>query len=204
MLSSQYENMLSFVQQQLASRTLSNNELRYPFRDRFAHTLRVLRLALHIQEKEGGDREILAIAAIFHDVCKGVSSHAEAGAVLCDKYLRERGYPTECCERVYEAIRYHSHKADDAPSHIGLEAKILIDADTLDEVGALTVLWDGIATGMEPQPCYERVYERLLKELPKLQRQSAHLITEEGKRLYRERLTLVENFIENLRFELGK
>lgn len=202
---SHFEEMKQFVRQQLAQHQGSDSDRRFPFRDRYTHTLRVLRWALRIQMKEGGDREVVTIAAIFHDVCKGLPGrpHGELGAELCDRYLCGKGYPAPLRAKVFEAIWYHSHKEDAAGLSIGLETEILIDADSLDEVGALTVLWDSMAAGLEPESSYERVYERLNRAFSGIRQQSMQLITPEGRRLYTERVLILERFLEELRLELG-
>ena len=78
------------------------------------------------------------------------------------------------------------------------------DADLLDEVGALAVLWDTLAVGSQDSQSYRLVYERLRgswhpEESPK----PDQFHTSAGKRFYLERRAFYARFMCNLEYELG-
>lgn len=203
-----YEEMMAFVKQTLVERDprLKGLDSRFPFRNRFDHSFRVYHWALRIQANEGGDHEIVSIAAIFHDVAKGTEGnrpHAEVGAEICDEYLRSINYPDERRKRVCQAIRYHSSKRHHASKELALEDKIIMDADMLDEVGALTILWDSMATAQEKEPSYEKVFQRTSHYYTRLKKETPYFLTSTGRRFFEEKLGFLEFFLKNLEQELG-
>lgn len=202
-----YEDMLHYVKEFLQSPDAKAALLssKFPFRDRFDHTLRVYKWALRINEIEKGDEEIISIAAIFHDVGKWLKTdkpHALVGAEICDAYLRIISYPENKRVRVVNAIKYHSTKSRQ-DLNLTLEDKILIDADMLDEVGATAVAFDSMATALEKEGSYVKAYQRHVKFHKSLEAHKMHLKTVTGAKLYQERLDFLKLFIDQLAFELG-
>lgn len=202
-----YEDMINYVKNILENTDSKATELKtvFPFRNRFEHSMRVYKWAKRINEVEKADEEVISIAAIFHDVAKGMNggrNHAEAGAEICREYLRKVNYDINKSEMVVQAVRNHSSK--DMPiSELSLEDRVIIDADILDELGAITVLWDSIAVGMKEYPTYEKVYNRLVPVLQQEKTGYESLKTEYGKKLFKERIEFLETFLENLKYELG-
>lgn len=202
-----YEEMIQFVKATFAQRVELNPkeaDARYPFRNRFDHTMRVYQWAMRLQEILGGDREVIAIAAILHDIAKGVPDHAQVGAQMADDYLRRIGYPDVKRCQVVQAIRYHSSKLTASTLNLCIEEKILMDADLLDETGAITIIWDAMATALEENPSYNKVYERIQKYGLKLREEEQYFTTEAGRQFFHERCQVIENFLSEFRFELGK
>ena len=202
-----YEDMIHYVKEflQNADAKAALSSSKFPFRDRFDHTLRVYKWALRINEVEKGDEEILSIAAIFHDVGKWVKNnkpHALVGSEICDTYLRNISYPEAKRTRVVNAIKYHSSKSRE-DLDLTLEDKILMDADMLDEVGATAVLWDSMATALQKEGSYFKAYQRHVKFFKSLDNHKKYIKTATGAKLYQERLDFLELFIDQLEFELG-
>lgn len=174
----------------------------YPFRDRFNHTLRVLKWAERLQEIEGGDLEVIRIAAIFHDV--GWSDSIPHGIVsrqIANEYLSRINYDLDRKEKILEAIENHSNRA--SVNGLCLESYILMDADILDEVGAISILWDAMASTYEDKPSYKKAYERIKKFTAKIKERKHVLRTTTGKKFYEERIQVIDNFIKELEFELN-
>ena len=178
---------------------------RFPFRNRFEPTLRVYKWAERINSVEKGNEEVVMISAIFHDVGKSINgdtNHAEESAKICRDYLLDQGFDLDFVERVTNVIRVHSSKEMPAED-LSLEERILIDADTLDETGALTVLWDSVDTGAKKEQSYLIVYNRVAEALEHKKGDLKRLKTDEGRRLYHERNEFLESCIRNLEYELG-
>jgi len=107
------------------------------------HFRRVWRLSQEIAAREGGDLEVLAAAAWFHDLVnppkdspdrkRASTLSAEAAAPILD----EQGFPMAKLPAVQHAIAAHSFSAGITPET--LEAKILQDADRLDALGAIGI-----------------------------------------------------------------
>ncbi len=184
----------------------ATSSIRYTFRNRFEHTMRVYRWSIRICKLERGRTDIVAAAALFHDTGKIYGDrekpHAAASAEICASYLEQNGYDSDFTESVISAVANHSSKQK-AAREMPLEDSILIDADLMDEAGALAVLWDSMATALEENPTYYRALERHRQYYEVLREQRAYLKTQSGKKLFEERLSFLLQFIVNLEYELG-
>jgi uncharacterized protein len=202
------EEMIAYVRQFIEEHDPIATKLakRFPFRRLFDHCTRTLRWAQRIQEREGGDREIVEIAALFHDAGKCVDNtlegHARAGAAICERYLVSQGFDPDKRARIVYIVRNHVHSMRDVP--LSLEAQIVRDADLLDEVGALTVLWDAMAAGAEEPQSYTIAHQRIRAAYERLKaRALCSLETETGRQFYRKRLDFLGQFVRELEYELG-
>ena len=108
-----------------------------------SHLLRVWKNARGIQQKEGGDLELLAAAVLLHD-CVAVeknspqrSQSSRLAAHKAEGLLRNLGWTQLRADRVKHAIEAHSFSAGIAPET--LEARILQDADRLDALGSVGI-----------------------------------------------------------------
>lgn len=202
-----YKDMLDYVKEYLSNTDLKagKSQKLFPFRNRFEHTLRVWEWAKRINKVEKGDEEIIDIAAIFHDIGKGEEGekpHALISAELCRKYLKSAGFNEDKIDRITSAVRRHSSKhliADE----LSLEERIIMDADLLDEAGAMCVLWDSMHQGAQENASYYKTYASLQNHYEERARGIKLLKTSEGKRLYEERISFLKLFLDNLRYELG-
>ena len=202
-----YEDMIRFVDNYFkkAADSGSSSVEKYPFRNRFDHCMRVYKWAVRINEIERGHNDIVSISAIFHDIGKAHvndKSHGEVGAAICNSYLSGINFDENLKNKIVHAISIHNYKEDHC-INLTLEEKILMDADLLDEVGALTVVWDSMATAIEPDPEYSKVFLRTSRYYEKLKGKSIYLKTDYGRKLYSERLNFLHILIDNLKFELG-
>ena len=133
-----YTTIIEYVKEQTET---NGRPPKYPFRDRFEHTMRVYRWAIKLQNKLGGDLEIISLAALLHDVGwdeKEEISHAVVGAQMAADFLVEMDYDPAKIGRVCEIIRRHEDQ--DTEDELSLECQIVMDADLLDELGAIGVL----------------------------------------------------------------
>jgi uncharacterized protein len=106
------------------------------------HINRVEALCLEIQKEEGGNPQILQLAALLHDVGV-IKEHEEGGdhalysAEIASEFLKRAGAGKELIEAVAACIRSHRFSAGEIPD--SLEARILQDADRLDALGAVGI-----------------------------------------------------------------
>lgn len=192
-----YKAMLEYVQQEIIN---SGRIERYPFRDRYSHTLRVIKWAERLHKEEGGDLEIIKIACIFHDVGwdKDIN-HSLVSKKIAEKYLIEHDYSNKKLELVLEAIENHNYRNDE--NEVGIESYIVMDADILDEVGAMSIIWDSMASMLDEKKSYYTVHERIKFYLNRMNHPE-RLKTKTGKKYYIERLNVIKQFIKELEFEL--
>ena len=121
------------------------------------HIERVYKMAVHLQAKEGGDREIIELAALLHDI----SDHKMNGGVLnaggnvAFDLLIDLGCDELKALKVKEIVDGVSYKganvADDIQS---LEGKIVQDADRLDAIGAIGIARAFAFGGNKNRPMY--------------------------------------------------
>ncbi|WP_258084714.1 HD domain-containing protein [Thermococcus thermotolerans] len=168
----------------------------------FSHVERVFNLCMHIGKEEGADLEVLALAALLHDVARPLESagrvkdHAIEGARIARQYLRSLGYNNDKIEAVAHAIE--AHRFSRGPEPRTLEAKILSDADKLDAIGAIGVarvfMYSG-EHGRDIEASLRHFEEKILK-LKDL------MYTETARRIAEERHAFTVQFIERIRREI--
>lgn len=166
----------------------------------FSHIKRVFNLCLHLGKDEGADLEVLALAALLHDIArpledKGiVEDHAKESAKIARRFLSSLGYSK--IEEVVHAIEAHRFSKPPEPKTI--EAKILSDADKLDAIGAIGVarvfMYSG-EHGRDIDVSLRHFEEKILK-LRDL------MYTKSAKKLANERHKFVEEFIKRIQKEI--
>jgi uncharacterized protein len=96
------------------------------------HYVPMVRYALELSDKLGGNREVIEIAGWLHDIgaiVSGRESHHETGAKIAVEKLREFGYPDDKTELVRKCIYNHRGSMNNARET--LEEKIVAEADVL-------------------------------------------------------------------------
>ncbi|GAB4333268.1 MAG: HD domain-containing protein [Desulfobulbaceae bacterium] len=108
------------------------------------HSERVYHMALAIGRRLGARLDILAAAALLHDIgrrfeteSRGGICHAEKSAEMAGPILEELGFSPSDVAAVQHCIRVHRFRNDKVPE--SLEARILFDADKLDSIGAVGI-----------------------------------------------------------------
>lgn len=106
------------------------------------HIERVWKLSLKIQEKEGGDKLVIELAALLHDIAdpKFHNGDETIASRIVNEFLTEQKVDSETIEKVIFIIENMSFKnRNDAPENLPLELKIVQDADRLDAIGAIGI-----------------------------------------------------------------
>lgn len=111
------------------------------------HLKRVLNNALTIQEKEGGDRMIVAASAFLHDIHRIIEK--ETGTFCSPKdslpKIKEIVDKTKLSEKqkekIYHCIEFHEEYdfSEKGKTTNNIETLILQDADNLDALGAIGI-----------------------------------------------------------------
>ncbi len=111
------------------------------------HLYRVKNLALHIQEKEGGDRLIIGISAFLHDIHrlmeknKGKFIHPKESLPVIRNILQDINFPEDKISKVLHCIEFHEEYGFSKKGKTvkDIETLILQDADNLDAIGAIGI-----------------------------------------------------------------
>ncbi|HIE23972.1 MAG TPA: HD domain-containing protein [Candidatus Korarchaeota archaeon] len=191
------------------------------------HVECVVNLSRRMGKEYGANMRILIPAAYFHDIIprsavREYENHSRASAHEAKRFLREIGFTNDEIEKIIEAIitsSYEAHERGIEPRF--LEAMILRDADLLDSMGARGIArvfafagaygcpkglgkleWDPknpprfkmSLKGPDPSAIYHFASKLLwLKDL---------ILTEEGKRLAKERHEFMVEFLIKYRKEM--
>lgn len=195
-------DMKAMLHEKEVSATKSN--IAYSFRKRSEHSLRVLMHAKRLADFHPyANKDVLYTAAIFHDVGYAVvkMNHALHSEILVREYLTSHHYDQAFINQVCFLVKHHSNKSllhkEDTP----IEMVLLMEADLLDETGALSIIWDTLASAQETDPSYLKAYERLLK-YSKMQAQTHPMVTKEAKHMWEEKCHLINTFIKHLEKDL--
>lgn len=113
----------------------------------FYHLHRVLNLALHIQEKEGGDILVIGVSALLHDIHRlmekesGMYCPPASSLPAIKKILEGVDFPKDYISKVLHCIEHHEEYgfSKEGKTVNDIETLILQDADNLDAIGAIGV-----------------------------------------------------------------
>ena len=105
------------------------------------HIHRVWRNALTLQAREGGDRFVIELAALLHDLDDWKLRPGSDGTpVRAAAWLRGAGMASQSLEHVCEIIQHLSFKGAGVTDQVQtLEGRIVQDADRLDAIGAIGI-----------------------------------------------------------------
>ena len=179
------------------------------------HIERVYNLAIYLQEKEGGNKLIIELAALLHDISdhKYNGGNWQAGASVATELMLQVGVSNEIAEKVAQVIAQVSFKGAHVNDEVEtIEAKIVQDADRLDAIGAIGIARAFSYGGSKNRPLYHPEIEPILHSSKEEYAKSvSHTVnhfyeklflikdlmkTLSGKELAEKRHQLMENFIE--------
>lgn len=129
------------------------------------HIERVWNTAKYIQSQEGGNLEVIELAALLHDIAdhKYNDGDFQKGEKVAYELLISKGASEELAEKVSKVIGIVSFKganvADEAAS---LEGQIVRDADRLDAIGAIGIARAFAYGGSRNRPLYNTEIEPTL------------------------------------------
>ena len=106
------------------------------------HIERVWKNAQNIAKGEQCDQEIVALAALLHDIAgsKFHSGDETVGPQVARNCLVSKGYPKEKLEHVIAIIENVSFKGGhNERNHSSIELDVVQDADRLDAIGAIGI-----------------------------------------------------------------
>lgn len=126
-------NTINFVKQKLEGAEAGHD---------WFHIERVWKMSLHIQENEGGNRTVVELAALLHDIADPKFHNGDetlAGKIVRE-FLNEQNVDSETVCKVIFIIENMSFKnREEVPENLTLELKIVQDADRLDAIGAIGI-----------------------------------------------------------------
>ncbi len=106
------------------------------------HIERVWKLAEHIGEKENANTQVVALAALLHDIAdpKFHNGNETLALEISEGFLTENNVEADVIQQVLYVIQNISFKnRAEAPKQPSLELQIVQDADRLDAIGAIGI-----------------------------------------------------------------
>ena len=198
-----FDEMLTYVKEYLESHEGIKSK-KFPFRDRFLHSKRVYLWSKKIID-DGAvvDKNVIYAACIFHDVgyAHGKEYHPLYSEKVFLDYANEHNLDRVFTERVAYCIKYHSCKNLLMDKNTPLELIYVMEADLLDEEGALAVAWDLMGIGGKSPESY-------IDGLNNLNDHSLHILTQEpmvtkkAKEIWAHKQMIVKEFAEELKSDL--
>lgn len=183
----------------------SKNKIAY---DRYEHTVRVYKWMIRITNQlkdDTLDLESLKIATIFHDAGYGEGggeNHAKVSSAICRDYLERRQYPPEQINFICYLIEEHSNKKLFHEKNTRPELVVLMEADMLDDTGAMGIVLDAWIASKEERSSFDSVCRHIEKYTYRHMKQM-EFVTAPGKKFWHEKRKLVYEFLRQYKKDLG-
>lgn len=120
-----------------------------------------MKLALHLQEKEGGDRIVIGIAAFLHDIHRVMQNEnggkfvpPEDSIPRIKEILGNVDLTKEQIEKICYAIKYHEEYNWNDSNVSDINTLIVQDADNLDAIGTIGIARCFMYCGHHKVPMY--------------------------------------------------
>ncbi|ERI95027.1 hypothetical protein HMPREF1982_00513 [Clostridiales bacterium oral taxon 876 str. F0540] len=140
---------------------------------------------------------------IFHDIgcSEGKEFHAERSAKIFYEYGLKMNLDLKFIERVKDLISLHSSKGLLKKKDTPIELIILMEADLLDEEGALRIVWYSLDKGITGAESYLDVYKHIVMGSNK--RLINPMVTEKAQYYWNEKHKIVEEFTRQLEDDIA-
>lgn len=199
-----YKALMDFVEKLLKD-THTDEGRTQSFRSRSDHTRRVFRWAERLCGRtQGVDRDVLFTAAVFHDAGYSVPEsdrHQTESERIFREYAADNGFDSDFTEKVALCVGTHSDKELlKTPDKLTIEQILLMEADLLDEEGAMLIARYALACGYKGNSSYEKVLSRITEESDG--KEENPMVTEYAKELWAAKDNYVREFIRLLQYDL--
>ena len=149
------------------------------------------------------DREALYTAAIFHDIGyehRDNEHHAARSALAFREYARNQQMDRKFAEKVEGLVACHTDKNRMREPDASLEMVLLMEADLLDEEGAMGIVWDCMTMGNAHASSYAKAYYHILESSNK--EEPNPMVTERAREFWEEKKGIVARFTRLLEDDL--
>lgn len=182
----------------------------HSFRSRVDHIRRVYIWTTRLLEKDvhlsKEDEEVVLTAAIFHDIGyrndESKKNHAEKGAIIFKEYAIHMGLDNKLIDRVCYLIENHSNKKLLSKKDTPIELVILLEADLLDEEGAMGIAFDCMTAGAANVNSFEESI-KYIEEYSCDILEKDPMITSFARKCWDDKKKFIKEFIIRYKYDLG-
>ena len=200
-----FNNMLEYVLDILKKNdALKPHKPNQCFRNRYEHSLRVYKWAKRLAvDYQKIDLDICLTACIFHDVgyAYGQDDHPINSVKIFKESANIHNLDPLFVQKVSDIIYVHSDKSLLKDPNSSPELIILLEADLMDEEGALGIVWDLFSEGMNKPDSFDCGLDTLNKHSAHILNQD-YMVTPLAKMIWNEKKELVKDFILQLKEDL--
>ncbi len=194
--------MLEYVKKLLED----NNALhtKFCFRNRYNHIYRVYKWSeVLLEDNPDCNHEVVLISAIFHDsgYAYGKQNHAKNSAEVFKEYARSINLDEILIEQTYRNIELHSNKELMDKKDTPIELLLLMEADLLDEEGALGIVWDLLGEGARMPSSYKEGLDCIFEHSAHIFNQD-FMVTKKAREIWEKKKQFVKDFVEELKNDL--
>lgn len=206
MMKLNYDDMFCYVLAELnKNKGIKSNKPQLSFRNRFEHIKRVFGWAKRIiVGVENCEEVVVLTAAIFHDsgyTKSSIVEHATIGKAIFLEYAKKNQFDLEFTNKVAYLIEHHSNKALLKNPDIPIELVVLLEADLMDEEGALGIVFDLLAEGYKTPDSYDSVFNEIMIHSAHILKQD-YMVTPLAKKFWEQKKQFIETFIKDLKYDL--
>ena len=168
------------------------------------HTMRTIKIAERILNKEVADKEIVIVSLLLHDISKTVceNSHNLVSHRLAEIFFEKFPYLDKKKKKILDCILYHSAK-DLESLNLTPEMKVMMDADILDEIGVLLISRVCLVTHNKNLSIQELI-KLLDNKYLKIEKELAYVKTKTGREMYVQKKKKLKEYIDALKIEAAE
>lgn len=199
-----FDEMLKYVEKKLFEHgAIKPKNTLHQFRNRARHSYRVYKW-VDILKKDFDDLDIdvCKTAAIFHDIGYSMSKldHAKYSEEMFIEYAKMHNFDDEFTKKVSYIILNHSDK-NLLKTSDNKELIIVLEADLLDEEGAMGIMWDLLSAGKKGVEDYTEAMDELYKHSVHILNQD-YMVTPTAIKIWNEKKELVRLYMNAIKTDL--
>ena len=170
----------------------------------YEHSMRTIKIAERLMNKEIADKEIVIISLLLHDISKTVcdSQHNLVSHRLAELLFNKYPYLDRKKKKILDCILYHSAKDLDSLD-LTAEMKVVMDADINDEVGMLLISKVCLRSHNKNLSTNELI-KSLDNKYSKIERETELLKTKTGREQYIQKKKKLKEYIDALKVECAQ
>lgn len=202
-----WQGLIDFVRKEHANENSGHD---------FSHIERTLKNANKLAKKYSNiDYDILTASCLLHDVAfpsLGSKNHNINGAKIAREVLPKFGFPKEKVDAICFCILNHVSQAylvDNILTNLPIEARLLIDADNLDALGSIGIIRAVNFCVANNIPFYVKgkkdgFNDSVYGAIQNILTWDKHFLTTEAKKLAKDRVKIMKEFLMQLDKESQK